>query len=71
VELGCSTWAGNRCRVKTKTDATFSIQVASEAASADSLRGCLFSAFRHFFISFWEIQKLDSLKSEKLESPFS
>jgi hypothetical protein len=28
--------------------------------------------FQHFviFISFWEIQKLDGLKSEKLEAPF-
>jgi hypothetical protein len=30
----------------------------------------LFLAFRHFFISFWEIQKLDGSKSEKLEAPF-
>jgi hypothetical protein len=33
-------------------------------------RGCLFSSFRHFFISFQTIQKLDDPKSEKLEALF-
>jgi hypothetical protein len=30
----------------------------------------LFSPFRHFFISFQVIQKLDGHKSEKPEAPF-
>jgi hypothetical protein len=34
------------------------------------IRACLFSVFRHFFISFWVIQKLDGAKSEKLEAFF-
>jgi hypothetical protein len=38
--------------------------------SVERLRGCLFSVFHHFFISFREIQKLDDPKSEKLEAPF-
>jgi hypothetical protein len=32
--------------------------------------GCLFPHFHYFFISFWEIQKLNSSKSEKLETHF-
>jgi hypothetical protein len=32
----------------------------------DWLRGCLFQLFITLWISFWEIQKLDGLKSEKL-----
>jgi hypothetical protein len=32
----------------------------------EQLKGCLFLAFRHFFISFQEIQKLDGPQNEKL-----
>jgi hypothetical protein len=34
------------------------------------LRGCLFIAFCHFFISFQKIKKIDDPKSEKLEAHF-
>jgi hypothetical protein len=34
------------------------------------VRGCLFPTFRHFFISFRKIKKLDGPKNEKLEVPF-
>jgi hypothetical protein len=35
------------------------------------LKGLLVSSFLSFFISFWEIQKLDDSKSEKPRSFFS
>jgi hypothetical protein len=44
--------------------------IVAFSSPSTTLRGCLFPAFRHFFISFREIQKLDGLKSEKLEAPF-
>jgi hypothetical protein len=42
----------------------------NNVAKPHLLRACLFLAFSHIFISFWEIKKLDGLKSEKRESPF-
>jgi hypothetical protein len=34
------------------------------------LRGACFQLFVIFFISFWEIKKLDDIKNEKLEAHF-